>query len=53
MTSAIETHCLGMWQVGVKRGDRLWMMGFGTGFKCCSSVWVALRDIKQEHDCWK
>ncbi|KAG6477532.1 3-ketoacyl-CoA synthase 4-like [Zingiber officinale] len=28
----------------VKRGDRVWMLAFGTGFKVCSLVWRALRD---------
>lgn len=30
----------------VKRGDRLWQIAFGSGFKCNSAVWKALRTIK-------
>ncbi|TMW96755.1 3-ketoacyl-CoA synthase 11-like [Solanum pennellii] len=30
----------------VKRGDRVWQIGFGSGFKCNSAVWKALRTIK-------
>ncbi|XP_051199928.1 3-ketoacyl-CoA synthase 1-like [Lolium perenne] len=29
----------------VKRGDRVWQIGFGSGFKCNSAVWRALRDV--------
>ncbi|PKU68464.1 3-ketoacyl-CoA synthase 2-like [Dendrobium catenatum] len=29
----------------VKKGDRVWQIGFGSGFKCNSVVWKALRDI--------
>jgi 3-ketoacyl-CoA synthase len=29
----------------VKRGDRVWQIGFGSGFKCNSAVWCALRDM--------
>ena len=28
---------------GVKKGDRVWQLGFGSGFKCCSAVWVSCR----------
>lgn len=28
------------------RGDRLWQIAFGAGFKCNSAVWRALRTIK-------
>lgn len=38
----------------VRRGDRLWMLAFGTGFKACSVVWRALRDGTMEPDSpWK
>ncbi|KAF3786562.1 3-ketoacyl-CoA synthase 11 [Nymphaea thermarum] len=30
----------------VKRGDRLWQIAFGSGFKCNSAVWRATRTIK-------
>ncbi|KAL5988785.1 3-ketoacyl-CoA synthase 11 [Asimina triloba] len=29
----------------VKKGDRLWQIAFGSGFKCNSAVWVALRTV--------
>ncbi len=37
---------------GVRKGDRLWQLGFGGGFKCNSAVWRALRDIRQPHAAW-
>ncbi|KAG0570573.1 hypothetical protein M758_6G165100 [Ceratodon purpureus] len=30
----------------VKRGDRVWQIAFGSGFKCNSAVWRALRTLK-------
>jgi 3-ketoacyl-CoA synthase len=36
----------------VKKGDRVWQLAFGSGFKCCSAVWVALRSIDDKHDAW-
>ncbi|CAK9185532.1 unnamed protein product [Ilex paraguariensis] len=30
----------------VKRGDRVWQIAFGSGFKCNSAVWKALRTVK-------
>ncbi len=30
----------------VKRGDRVWQIAFGSGFKCNSAVWRALRTVK-------
>ncbi|KAF9601342.1 hypothetical protein IFM89_019074 [Coptis chinensis] len=29
----------------VTRGDRVWQIAFGSGFKCNSAVWRALRDV--------
>ncbi|XP_059629873.1 3-ketoacyl-CoA synthase 11-like [Cornus florida] len=34
----------------VKRGDRVWMIAFGTGFKVGSLVWRSLRDSCHEGD---
>ncbi|XP_057806568.1 3-ketoacyl-CoA synthase 15-like [Salvia miltiorrhiza] len=31
----------------VKRGDRVWQLALGSGFKCNSAVWKALRTVKQ------
>ena len=36
----------------VKKGDRVWQLAFGSGFKCCSAVWVALRRNDEQHDAW-
>ncbi|KAL0762505.1 hypothetical protein Bca101_078656 [Brassica carinata] len=30
----------------MKRGDKVWQIGFGSGFKCNSVVWKALRNIE-------
>ncbi|KAL1535632.1 inositol polyphosphate kinase kcs1 [Salvia divinorum] len=32
----------------VSRGDRVWQIAFGSGFKCNSAVWKALREISAE-----
>ncbi|KAK9835216.1 hypothetical protein WJX81_006372 [Elliptochloris bilobata] len=37
---------------GVKRGQRLWQLSFGSGFKCASAAWTALRDCDEQHDAW-
>ncbi|KAL6986900.1 Protein Nef, partial [Sarracenia purpurea var. burkii] len=29
----------------VRRGDRVWQIAFGSGFKCNSAVWKALRNV--------
>jgi 3-ketoacyl-CoA synthase len=30
----------------VRKGDRVWQIQFGSGFKCASVVWRALRDVR-------
>lgn len=53
LAKTLKGLCLGVsTQVGVKKGERLWMLGFGTGFKCNSAVWKALRPIKFTHEAW-
>ncbi len=37
---------------GVKKGDKLWQLAFGSGFKCASATWTALRDCGEAHDAW-
>jgi 3-ketoacyl-CoA synthase len=34
----------------VKKGDRVWQIAFGSGFKCNSAVWRALRKIEPQED---
>lgn len=34
----------------MKRGDRMWQIAFGSGFKCNSAVWKALRAINPEKE---
>ncbi|KAG5600903.1 hypothetical protein H5410_032273 [Solanum commersonii] len=38
----------------IKKGDRVWQIGFGSGFKCNSVVWCALRvvDAAKEKNPW-
>ena len=38
---------------GVAKGERVWQVAFGSGFKCNSCVWRALKNIKREHGAWK
>jgi 3-ketoacyl-CoA synthase len=37
---------------GVKKGELVWQIGFGSGFKCNSAVWKALKPIKRRHNAW-
>ncbi|CAK8569636.1 unnamed protein product [Lathyrus sativus] len=30
----------------VKKGNKVWQIAFGSGFKCNSAVWEAIRDVK-------
>ncbi|CAI5489694.1 unnamed protein product [Closterium sp. Naga37s-1] len=32
----------------VRRGDRVWQIAFGSGFKCNSAVWKALRTVRAD-----
>ncbi|KAI8474465.1 MAG: FAE1/Type III polyketide synthase-like protein-domain-containing protein [Monoraphidium minutum] len=37
---------------GVRRGEKVWQLGFGSGFKCNSAVWVARRRNAAMHPAW-
>eukprot|EP00884_Botryococcus_braunii_P017809 jgi/Botrbrau1/4711/Bobra.0218s0031.1 len=37
---------------GVKKGDKVWQIGFGSGFKVNSAVWVALRNVRTQHEAY-
>ena len=32
----------------IKKGNRLWQIAFGSGFKCSSVIWQAMKNIDQE-----
>jgi len=38
---------------GVKAGDKVWQLGFGSGFKVNSAVWVAKKPIQYTHPAWE
>lgn len=38
---------------GVAKGDRVWQVGLGAGFKCDSAVWRALRPVREVHGAWE
>ncbi|CAL8464193.1 g3728 [Coccomyxa elongata] len=40
-------------RIGIKKGDKILQLGMGSGFKCCSAVWKALRPIDTKHPCWE
>ncbi|CAD7695582.1 unnamed protein product [Ostreobium quekettii] len=37
----------------VKEGEHVWQVAFGSGFKCNSAVWKAIRDIDSCHQAWE
>ena len=37
---------------GIRRGERVWQIAFGSGFKCNSAVWRALRTNACAHTAW-
>jgi len=37
---------------GVAAGDQVWQVAFGSGFKCNSAVWRALRTNRVPHPAW-
>lgn len=34
----------------MKKGQRVWQIAFGSGFKCNSAVWKALRNVKSSQN---
>jgi len=38
---------------GLKRGDLVWQIGFGSGFKCNSAIWKANKSFQDDHIAWK
>lgn len=36
----------------MRKGDRVFQLGFGGGFKANSAAWTARKTIKQTHSCW-
>ncbi|XP_047975201.1 3-ketoacyl-CoA synthase 4-like [Salvia hispanica] len=34
----------------MRKGNRVWQIAFGSGFKCNSAVWVALKNVKPPKD---
>jgi 3-ketoacyl-CoA synthase len=39
---------------GVRRGERVWQIAFGSGFKCNSAVWKCVNErlCNERHPCW-
>ncbi|KAJ8768659.1 hypothetical protein K2173_023563 [Erythroxylum novogranatense] len=36
----------------LKKGDRVWMISFGAGFKCNSCLWEVVRDLNEGNNAW-
>jgi len=34
------------------KGNQVWMIGFGSGFKCNSAVWECIRPVHDAHGPW-
>ncbi|XP_076942741.1 3-ketoacyl-CoA synthase 20-like [Bidens hawaiensis] len=34
----------------VKKGNRVWQIAFGSGFKCNSAIWCAMKTVDDEYD---
>ncbi|PNX76735.1 3-ketoacyl-CoA synthase 11-like protein [Trifolium pratense] len=44
--SMLVSNCLFRVAKGrIRKGDRIWQIAFGSGFKCNTAVWCALRDV--------
>ena len=41
-------------KTGIKRGERVWQIAFGSGFKCNSAVWKCVNErlCNERHPCW-
>ncbi|XP_019167541.1 PREDICTED: 3-ketoacyl-CoA synthase 12-like [Ipomoea nil] len=37
----------------LKKGDKVFMISFGAGFKCNSCLWEVVRDLGEEENVWK
>jgi 3-ketoacyl-CoA synthase len=38
---------------GLRPGDTIWQLGFGSGFKCNSAVWRVRRRVAEQHVAWE
>ncbi|KAI8473024.1 MAG: FAE1/Type III polyketide synthase-like protein-domain-containing protein [Monoraphidium minutum] len=38
---------------GLRKGETVWQLGFGSGFKCNSAVWKANRRVRDAHVAWE
>lgn len=40
-------------RLGVRAGERILQLSFGSGFKCAANYWRALRDVRHAHPAWE